>query len=278
MELGKTQVLRALRTTDNGCYLVDEEGNEVLLPNAYVSPELKLGDDISVFVYLDNGERITATTLKPKLELEQFAFLEIKQVNVAGAFADMGIVKQLMIPFREQEEKLEEGQFAVVFMLLDEESDRLVGSTKVKDFLFFDELDVEEGDEVDLLFYRKTDLGMSAIVNNMFQGLVFKTDIHKRVSIGDSLKGYVKKIREDGKIDVVLEPIGYKNVIDSVSQQVLDAIKKNDGVLYLSDKSNPDDIKKQLGMSKKAFKKALGNLYKNKLVVLEERATKLVVS
>jgi predicted RNA-binding protein (virulence factor B family) len=278
MELGKTQVLRALRTTDNGCYLVDEEGNEVLLPNAYVSPELKLGDDISVFVYLDNGERITATTLKPKLELEQFAFLEIKQVNVAGAFADMGIVKQLMIPFREQEEKLEEGQFTVVFMLLDEESDRLVGSTKVKDFLFFDELDVEEGDEVDLLFYRKTDLGMSAIVNNMFQGLVFKTDIHKRVSIGDSLKGYVKKIREDGKIDVVLEPMGYRNVIDSVSQHVLDAIKKNDGVLYLSDKSNPDDIKKQLGMSKKAFKKALGNLYKNKLVVLEERATKLVVS
>ncbi len=276
MELGKTQVLRALRTTDNGCYLVDEEGNEVLLPNAYVSPELKLGDDISVFVYLDNGERITATTLKPKLELEQFAFLEIKQVNAAGAFADMGIVKQLMIPFREQEEKLEEGQFAVVFMLLDEESDRLVGSTKVKDFLFFDELDVEEGDEVDLLFYRKTDLGMSAIVNNMFQGLVFKTDIHKRVSIGDSLKGYVKKIREDGKIDVVLEPMGYRNIIDSVSQQVLDAIKKNGGVLYLSDKSNPEDIKKQLGMSKKAFKKALGNLYKNKLVVLEERATKLV--
>lgn len=276
MELGKTQVLRALRTTDNGCYLVDEEGNEVLLPNAYVSPELKLGDDISVFVYLDNGERITATTLKPKLELEQFAFLEIKQVNAAGAFADMGIVKQLMIPFREQEEKLEEGQFAVVFMLLDEETDRLIGSTKVRDFLFFDELDVEEGDEVDLLFYRKTDLGMSAIVNNMFQGLVFKTDIHKRVSIGDSLKGYVKKIREDGKIDVVLEPMGYKNVIDSVSQQVLDAITKNNGVLYLSDKSNPDDIKKQLGMSKKVFKKALGNLYKNKLVVLEERATKLV--
>ena len=276
MELGKTQVLRALRTTDNGCYLVDEEGNEVLLPNAYVSPELKLGDDISVFVYLDNGERITATTLKPKLELEQFAFLEIKQVNAAGAFADMGIVKQLMIPFREQEEKLEEGQFAVVFMLLDEETDRLIGSTKVRDFLFFDELDVEEGDEVDLLFYRKTDLGMSAIVNNMFQGLVFKTDIHKRVSIGDSLKGYVKKIREDGKIDIVLEPMGYKNVIDSVSQQVLDAITKNNGVLYLSDKSNPDDIKKQLGMSKKVFKKALGNLYKNKLVVLEERATKLV--
>ena len=277
MELGKTQTLKALRTTDNGCYLVDDDGNEVLLPNAYVSPELKLGDEISVFVYLDNEERITATTLKPKLELEEFAFLEIKQVNNAGAFADMGLVKQLMIPFREQEQKLEEGQFAVVFMLLGEETNRLVGSTKVRDFLFFDEIDVEEGDEVDLLFYRKTDLGMNAIVNNLFQGLVFKTDLHKPINIGDRLKGYVKKIREDGKLDLVLLPMGYKNLIDTASQQVLDAIKKNNGVLFLSDKSNPDEIKKQLGMSKKAFKKALGYLYKNKLVILEEKATRLVV-
>jgi predicted RNA-binding protein (virulence factor B family) len=276
MELGKTQFLKALRTTDNGCYLVDAEGNEVLLPNAYVSPKLKLGDEIEVFVYLDNGERITATTLKPKLELEQFAYLEVKQVNNAGAFVDMGLVKQLLIPYREQEQKLEEGDWVVVFMLLDEETNRLIGSTKIKDFLFFEDLNLEEGDEVDLLFYRKTDLGANAIVNNLFQGLVFKTDIHQPLHVGDKLKGFVKKIREDGKIDLVLQPIGYKNLIDAASQTVLDAIKKNNGTLKLSDKSHPDDIKRQLGMSKKAFKKALGFLYKNKLVILEERATKLV--
>ena len=120
MELGKTQLLKASRTTDNGCYLMDEVGNEVLLPNAYVSSELKLGDDISVFVYKDNDQRLTATTLKPKVELEQFAFLEVVDVNAAGAFVDMGIVKQLLVPYSEQPVKMDVGDWYVVFFMLDD--------------------------------------------------------------------------------------------------------------------------------------------------------------
>ena len=276
MEIGKTNTLKAARTTDNGCYLMDESGNEVLLPNAYVSADLKIGDDIDVFVYKDNEERAVATTLKPKLELEQFAFLEVMDINKAGAFVDMGVVKQLLVPYAEQTETMEVGNKYVIYLHLDEETDRLIGSTKIKDFLFFEEIEVEEGEEVDIMCYRSTDLGMSVIVNNMFQGLVFKNDIHKKITIGDQLKGYVKKIRADGKIDLVLEPMGYRNVIDSVSQQVLDAIKKNDGYLKLTDKSDPNEIRRELGLSKKAFKKALGNLYKQKLVVLEKEGTKLV--
>ncbi|MBT8326559.1 MAG: GntR family transcriptional regulator [Bacteroidia bacterium] len=276
MEIGKTNTLKAARTTDNGCYLMDEAGNEVLLPNAYVSENLKLGDDIDVFVYKDNDQRPVATTLKPKVELEQFAFLEVMDVNNAGAFMDMGVVKQLLVPYAEQTEKMEVGKKYVVFLLLDEETDRLIGSTKIKHILFFDEIEVEEGEAVTILCYRSTDLGMSVIVNNMFQGLVFKTDIHKKVSIGDELKGYVKKIRNDGKIDILLEPMGYRNVIDSVSQQVLDAINKSDGFLKLTDKSDPNEIRRELGLSKKAFKKALGNLYKQKRVLLEKEGTRLV--
>jgi predicted RNA-binding protein (virulence factor B family) len=276
MELGKTNKLRAARTTTFGYFLEDKDGNEVLLPNAYVPDTLNVNDEIEVFVYRDNEERLISTTLRPKLELEEFAFLEVKQVNKAGAFADWGLVKQLMVPFSEQMVKMEEGKSYVMYLHLDEETDRLIGSAKIHDFLFFEDITVEEGEEVDLLFYKQTDLGLNAIVNGMFQGLVFQSDVHKRIKIGDQAKGYVKQVREDGRIDLLLEPMGYRNVIDSTSQLIIDALKKNNGFISLTDKSSPDAIKDQLGLSKKAFKKALGNLYKKKMVSLEKDGTKLL--
>ncbi len=276
MELGKTNTLTIARATDNGCYLVDTEGNEVLLPNAYVTKEMSIGNEVSVFVYKDNLQRITATTLKPKLELEQFAFLEVKEVNKAGAFMDIGLVKQLLIPFKEQAVPMAVGESYVIFMFIDEETNRLVGSSQLEDFLFFEKIEVAEADEVELLLYKRTELGINAVVNNMFQGLIFKNDIHKNVKIGDKIKGFVKKVRADGKIDLLLEPMGFRNVIDATSQRVLNAIKKNDGFLKLTDKSSPDDIRNELGISKKAFKKALGGLYKQKIVLLEKEGTRLV--
>ncbi len=276
MDLGKTNTLQAARTTDNGCYLQDAEANEVLLPNAYVPADLKLGDSIDVFVYLDNEERITATTITPKIQLDKFAYLEVKDVNNAGAFMDMGIVKQLLVPYSEQPVKMEAGEWYVVFCLLDDQTNRLIGSAQIEDFIFTEDIDVEEGDEVEILIYKRSELGMNVIVNGLYQGLIFSSDVYGDVNIGDTKKAYVKKVRDDGKLDISLLPLGYRNVIDSVTQGVLDILKKHDGFFKYHDKSDPEEIRKVFGMSKKAFKKALGNLYKQKLVELRKDGTQLL--
>ena len=276
MQIGKTHILKAARTTDNGCYLIDDKGTEVLLPNAYVSDNLKLGDEITVFVYLDNEERPVATTIKPYIELDSFAFLEVKDVNRAGAFLDMGLIKQLLVPFSEQPVKMEVGERYVVFCLLDEQTDRLIASAMIEDFVFTEGIDFEVGDEVEALFYKKSDLGINAVVNNQFQGLVFQSDIHREISIGEKHNVYVKNIRPDGKVDLTLTPQGYRNVIDQSTQSVLDQLKQDDGFFRYTDKSNPEEIRNKFGMSKKTFKKAIGNLYKQKIIRLEKDGTYLV--
>ncbi|MCD4695223.1 MAG: GntR family transcriptional regulator [Bacteroidales bacterium] len=276
MEIGKINKLTIARASDMGLYLADDNSNEVLLPNAYVTDDLKITDNIKVFVYKDSEDRIVATTLKPYVQLEEFAFLKVKEVNRFGAFIDWGLPKDLMVPFAEQAEKMKEGNWYVIFLLKDGLTDRLVGSGKVNKYLFYDEIDVYEGDEVDLLLYSMTELGMNAIVNNLYKGLIFKSNIHKNIQPGDRIKGYVKQIREDGKIDILLEPIGYENSIDQNSGIILSALKENDGFLGLTDKSIPEDIKDTLGLSKKAFKKGLGNLYKQKLVELSKDGIKLL--
>ena len=276
MEIGKTNKLIAARSTDNGYYLTDNDGNEVLLPNAYVADDLKIGDEIEVFVYKDSEDRIVATTLKPYVQFEEFAYLKVKEVNDYGAFMDWGLPKDLMVPFAEQTEKMKEGNWYLIFLLEDEQTERLIGSSKVNEFTFTTEIDVNTGDEVDLLLYNMTELGMNAIVNNMYKGLIFKSDIHKNIKPGDRIKGFVKQVREDGKIDIILEPAGYKNSIDENSDIILSALKENNGFLNLTDKSTPEDIKRILGLSKKAFKNGLGNLYKQKIVELNEDGIKLL--
>ena len=181
-----------------------------------------------------------------------------------------------MVPFAEQNEKMEEGKWYLIFLLEDEQTERLIGSAKVKDFVFFKDIDVKEGDEVDLLLYDMTELGMNAIVNNLYKGLIFKSDIHKTIKPGDRIKGYVKEVREDGKIDILLEQPGYKHSIDKNSEIILSALKDNNRFLSLTDKSTPEEIKQILGLSKKAFKKGLGNLYKQKLVELNNEGIKLL--
>ncbi len=276
MELGKINKLTIVRPTEYGYFLEDEEGNEVLLPNAYVTDELKLQDTIEVFLYNDSEDRITATTLMPYVQLEEFAYLKVKEVNNIGAFMDWGLPKDLLVPFSEQHKRMKEGEWHLIFMLKDEMTDRLIGSAKINNYLYFDDIDLKTGDEVDLLLYDKTDLGMNAIVNNMYKGLIFSSDIHKSIKPGDKIKGYVKKVRDDGKIDLSLEPIGFKQSIDKNTSVLLDALQANNGFLNLTDKSLPGDINRILGMSKKAFKRAVGNLYKQKKITLSEKGIKLV--
>lgn len=277
MEIGKINKLTVARRTDNGCYLEDENENEVLLPNAYVTDDLKISDEIEVFVYKDSEDRIVATTLKPYIQFEEFAYLQVKEVNDYGAFIDWGLPKDLMVPFAEQTVKMVEGNWYLIFLLEDTETERLIGSNKIKDFLFFKDIDVKEGDEVDLLLYDMTELGMNAVVNNLYKGLIFKSDIHKVIKPGDKIKGYVKQVREDGKIDIILEPAGYTKSVDHNTDIIISALKENNGFLNITDKNTPDEINSLLGLSKKAFKKAVGKLYKEKKIELNEKGIKLLI-
>lgn len=276
MELGLINKLKVTRQTENGIYLVDGEEKEVLLPNAYVTDEMKIGAEVEVFVYTDSEDRIIATTLKPKLLLEEFALLEVKAVSQYGVFMDWGLPKDLMIPYAEQIKEMNEGEKHVVFLTLDEETNRLIGSCKINDFLYFEDIKVEAGQEVDIMFYEVSDLGVFCIVNDLYRGLVFHSDLHKNVRIGDQMKAFVKQVREDGKIDVSLDPIGYKASVDPHSEMILDKLKDANGFLGFTDKSDPEDINAEFGISKKAFKRAIGNLYKQKVIKIESDGIVLV--
>ncbi len=278
MQLGKTQQLKVVRKEDEGYILSDKEHQEILLVDDLEADSLYIDEQVYAFVFKNLDKKIVATLQKPAVELEHFAFLEVKATTSYGAYLDWGLPVDLFVPREEQTERMEEGNWYLVFVFLDEKNNRLLGSSKEKDFLFFDEIDVKEGDEVDLLLYKKSEIGINTIVNNMYKGLIFNSDIHKVVHPGDQIKGFVKKIREDGKIDVVLEPIGYQKSIATNTEIILNAIAENDGFLELTDKSTPEDIKFKLGLSKKAFKKGLGNLYKNKQVEIYKDGIKLMDS
>lgn len=275
MEIGKINNLRISRKSEYGYYLEDNDGEEVLLPNAYVKDEMMPGDEIEVFIYRDSEDRLVATTLMPLIQRGEFAYLRIKEVNKFGAFAEWGLPKDLMIPFAEQSQKMKEANNYLIYLLLDEQSERLVGSSKINKFIKRDNIDLDEGDEVDLLLYKETDLGMNAIINNRYQGLIFHSHIHKNLSPGEKMKAYVNTVREDGKVDLLLEPPGYDESIKKNSELLLSALQENEGFLELNDKSTPAEIKERLGMSKKAFKKALGRLYKEKRIHITDKGIKL---
>ena len=269
IELGKYCLLTADRKTDNGFYLIDDNRDEVLLPNKYAPEYLNVGGEVEVFVYLDSEERLIATTLSPKIKLYEYAFLEVLDVNDHGAYLDWGLEKDLFCPFREQKNEMQKGESYVVYLYLDIQSDRLVASSKIDKFIFIDEVDLEPNQEVDLLIYSESDLGYNAIVNDTFMGLIFRNEVFKPIQVGDKIKGFVKQIREDEKIDLMLQKQGYESV-EPNSQIILDKLKKANGFLPFTDKSAPEDIKNEFEMSKKIFKKAIGGLYREKVIRIEK--------
>ncbi len=273
--LGHYNTLEILRDREPGLFLGDEEGNEVLLPNRYVPQDFEIGDTIDVFVYLDNEERIVATTDKPYIIRDDFALLRCNQVTKFGAFLDWGLVKELFCPFKEQAFKMKTGGWYLVHCYLDEDSDRLVASSKTNRFLDNKNLTVERFEEVDVIISHPSDIGMNVIVNKQHQGMVFKDDIFKDINIGDRLKGVVKKIRPNNKLDITLRPIGYRS-IEPNAQFILTELKDNNGFLPFNDKSDPELIKEELQMSKKNFKKAIGSLYKQKQIVIKDDGIYLV--
>lgn len=267
---GRTQDLVILRNTSVGLFLGDDEGNEVLLPNKYVPAEHDQGTVLNVFVYRDSEERQVATSLEPKIQLNGFASLRVFTVDRLGAFMEWGMEKHLLVPFKEQQRKLEEGRWYVTYLALDEHTDRLYGSTRIDRHLDNSELTVAEGDKVELLVFGRSEMGWSAIVNDKHQGLIHANEVFKPISIGDRITGFVRTVRTDNKLDITLQPIGYEHYNDANTSLVIRRLKQNEGFLSLTDKSSPEEIYSVLGMSKKAFKKALGALYKDRKVRIEE--------
>lgn len=275
INIGEYNTLTILREKEPGLFLSDEEGDEVLLPNRYVPKEFKIWDKLEVFVYLDNDERLVAVTDRPYITKGDFALLRCNDVTSHGAFLDWGMVKELFCPFKEQAFKMKKGGWYLVHCYLDEETNRLVASSKTNHFLDNKELTVSQFEEVDLIVSHPSEIGMNVIVNKKHLGLIFNDDIFKDLSVGDRLKGIVKKIRPDNKLDISLGQIGYRN-IEPNAEAILNELEDNSGFLNLTDKSSPEDIKETLQMSKKSFKKAVGTLYKQRLITIGDDGIRLV--
>jgi len=273
-EIGKYSTLTVDRIKSPGAYLVNDNDDDILLPNKYVPKDTNVGDDIDVFIYLDGEERPVATTLRPFILLNDFALLKANYVSKIGAFMDWGLEKDLFIPFREQERKIKEGSTYLVYMYFDHQTGRLVGSTKLEKYLDNNNHELQIRDKVHLIIWNTSELGSKVIINKKHLGLIYSNEVFKNLSVGDQTSGFIKKVREDGKIDVSLEEISYKN-IEPNAKRILDVIQKNSGFLKLNDKSHPDEIKAQLGISKKAFKKAIGSLYKKRLIRLDKKGIHL---
>lgn len=277
MEVGKYNTLQILRATSVGMYLGDAEGNDVLLPHKYIPADAEVGQEIEVFIYRDSEDRLIATTLKPFLLVNQFAVLEVVAESQIGAFLDWGLEKDIFVPFKEQNHKLQKGQWVAAYLYLDEQTDRLVASCKVhKFFKNLEEIDVKENDKVGLLVFEKTDLGLNVIINNKYKGLIYDNEIFKRIAWGDVSEGYIKAIREDGKIDVSLEPIGFLNSSELSTSKILEKLQSHGGVIHVSDKSEPVEIMEMFEMSKKNFKRAIGILYKQKQITIEPNSISLI--
>lgn len=275
-EIGKYNVLKVVKDLDFGLYLDGgDELGEILIPRRYVPVNCTVDSELEVFIYLDSEDRLIATTEMPDATVGQFAFLEAVSVSQVGAFMDWGLPKDLLVPFREQKMDIEKGKGYVVYIYLDDESRRIAGSTKIEKFLDNLPPQYSEGQEVDLMVFHQSELGYKAIVNGAHTGILYTNEVFRNLKKGDTMKGYIKKVREDDKIDLVLEKPGYSKV-DGIAQSLLDRLKKANGFIDITDKSPSDEIARRLGISKKNFKKAVGSLYKQKIIVIETGGIRLL--
>ena len=273
-QIGKINQLEVFRESPHGMYLMDEDGHEVLLPNKYVPEGLEIDDDIEVFLFKDSEDRITATTQRPKILLNEFASLQVRQISEFGAFLDWGLDKDLLVPFAEQSRKMQKGEWHIVYLYIDEQTNRLVASSKLSRHVEKQDIELSNGQEVDLLIGRPTDIGFNVIIDNRYQGLIYKNEIFRDIRMGHQTKGFIKLIRPDGKIDVSLQRQGFQ-AIETHAEKILLRLKQKGGFLPLHDKSSPEEITKQLQMSKKNFKRAIGGLYKKGTIKISPEGIRL---
>jgi len=267
-DIGKYNKLEIVRKADHGLYLAGEGENDILLPSEYAPGHYTIGDEIEVFVYRDSEDRIIATNIKPYATVGEFAFLKVVATTPVGAFLDWGLPKDLLVPFKEQNDKMILGHSYVVYIYLDEATDRVVATTRFNKFLNHERPGLAAGQEVDLLIYKKTNLGFQAIVNNSWKGMIYENETFRTLQPGQQIKGYVKRVRPDDKIDLILQKTGYRHN-DPVAEKIANYLASQGGTMDITDKSPAQVIYAQFGVSKRAFKQAIGSLYKKRLIKIE---------
>jgi predicted RNA-binding protein (virulence factor B family) len=274
-DIGKYNTLAVLRKLDFGFYLDGSEAGDILLPLRYAPENCKPGDKLDVFIYFDSEDRIIATTERPLAKVGEFAYLRVVSVNSVGAFLDWGLPKDLLVPFREQKQTMEEGKSYIVFIYIDTESNRIAASAKLGQFLNLEPVNYLEGDEVDLMIISHSELGYKAVINGRHEGILYENEVFQPLRKGQQIKGFIKKVRVDGKIDLRLLKDGYQKV-DSLTENILEVLENNDGFIAINDKSPAEDIYRLFGMSKKTFKKAAGALFKARLISIGEEGISLL--
>ena len=294
LKLGDYNTLKIVKRVDFGLYLDGGDEGEVLLPKRYVTPQMRLGDDLTVFIYLDQDERVVATTEHPLAKVGEFAYLEVAWTNQYGAFLKWGPMKDLFCPFREQKQRMEQGRSYIVYVMEDTESHRLMATAKVERYMAplssprlggspdaktslsqsGEVRRVLHGDSVDCLVWQKTDLGFKVIVENRYQGQLYDNQIFQHLHTGDRLTAYIDHIRQDGKIDLTLQPTGRRHTLD-FAEVLLRYLHENDGFCNLGDKSPSELIYDRFKVSKKAYKKAVGDLYRRRLITISEEGIRL---
>jgi uncharacterized protein len=275
VELGKLNTLKVIKAVDFGLYLDGGDDGEILLPARSVPNGVAVGDELEVFIYLDSEDLLIATTDTPKAMVGECVSLNVVEVNQIGAFLDWGLPKDLLVPFGEQQKPMEKGNSYVVFLYIDQASERITATTKLDKHLAESSLYFKEKQQVDLLICGRTDLGYKAVVNGVAIGLLFDSDVFKPIKYGQQIKGYIKRVREDNKLDLCLQ-LANREALDELSQKIMDFINKRGGVITLTDKSKPEEIAAQFGVSKSSYKKALGKLYKQRLIVINKDNVSLV--
>lgn len=274
LEVGKYNTLKIVKDLDFGVYLDGGNGKEILLPARYVPKNVKPGDEVEVFIYHDNEGRLIATTAHPLATVGEFKFMEVKSVNNMGAFLEWGLMKDLLVPFKEQKMPMREGKWYLVYVHVDHITGRIVASARIDKYLDNVMPDYTPNQEVDLLVADETEIGYKVIINNLHWGLLYYNEVFRRLEKGEELKGYIKEVREDEKIDVSLTPLGYQK-IGGLADIILESLKSQGGYLAVHDKSAPEVIQALFQCSKKSFKQAIGALYKQHLITLEEKGIRL---
>jgi predicted RNA-binding protein (virulence factor B family) len=275
LQLGKINILKIHRQTDNGFYLQSLDEDEVLLPNLYITDAMELDDTIEVFVYTDSEDRMVATTIKPKALKDQFAFVEVIDTAPFGSFVDIGLPKDLLVPKNKQKNPFRVGDKRIIRIIEDEQTNRLIGVEKITQFLDTDTKSLKKNDKVKILIFASTPLGFKVIINDTYEGMIFKNEIFENVFIGDIKDAFIKSIRPDGKVDISLQPIGKANSDDFASSKIMELLEKNNSYLPYTSKSNPDVIQNIFGLSKKNFKKALQTLLGEGKIELQDSGFKL---
>ena len=275
IDLGRMNTLRIDRDTKPGLFLVAEDEDTVLLPNAYVTDDMIVGDDIEVFVYTDSEDRLVATTLTPAGMVGDYVALKVVDTMKYGAFMDWGLPKDLLVPQKMQKTIYHKGQTKVIRIVEDKDTDRLYGTEKFSEFLSTDVKLLKKNQEVNIMVFHKTPLGFKVLIANNYEGMIFDNEIFQPIEIGQKMVAYIKDVRKDGKVDVSLQPIGKKASKGVENNKVIEVLEANNGKVNFTYKSDAEDIKNTFGMSKKVFKKSLTELIDKKSIILNENSIEL---